>query len=459
MRLDGFRRTGFLRGVLATVVAIDVATFFMFLGDARARALGEGVALPAFADLLSRPLVSGPLIMLGVAAAVVFGWRAGRLWAGLIPLAVLALLSTAHAQLFGSPWRHLYYSGVCLSGWLLGLALSRWRGMPVDESYARIGATALLGAVYLNGGISKLVFGGWDWALGVPIQAIVVAQDGMVADSALSAYRGWVVATPLLAGLFSGVTILVELAGPLMIVGGGIRAAVALGLLAMHVNILVLTHILYWEAMVFLVAFGLLPSAEPLARSAAAVRSRSILFPAGAAALVLLALFGISRQSRRFAEWYVVGAAAPPPLAAAPDALPAKPAAGGSGAAQGDESAHPSQASLLQVGPFTVGQTLVAGWTVAALEITDGGFVAVLSGEPGRARFEVTCAPSPYRSPFDLGAAHIFYSKHVAFEDLEAAGMAFRERVREAGNEDAICDRVSAWRLAAQAGALAQEGQ
>jgi hypothetical protein len=452
MRLDTFRHTGFLRGALAAVVAIDLVTFLLFLGEARARALGEGVTLSAFSDLLSRPLASGPLIVLGVAGAAVFGWRAGRLWAGLIPLAALALLSTAHAQLFGSPWRHLYYSGVCLSGWLLGLGVSRWRGAPADESYARIGATALLAAVYLNGGISKLVFGGWEWALGVPIQAIVVAQDGMVTDSALSAYRSWVVATPVLAGLFSSATILIELAGPLMIVGGRIRVAVALGLLAMHVNILVLTHILYWEAMVFLVLFGLLPYAEPVAMTTAPGRSRRRLFLATAAALVVLALIGISGQSRRFVEWYGVSTAATPPLAAAPEALPSDLAAGlpGAGAPRADEP--PPAAALRQIGPFTEGQTLTAGWTIAALEITDHGFIAVLAGEPGRARFEVTCAPSPYRSPFDLGAAHIFYSKHVAFDDLKAVGWAFRERVREAGDAEAICDRVNDWRSAAQAG-------
>ena len=37
------------------------------------------------------------------------------------------LLSAAHAQLFGSPWRHLFYSGLCLTGWLLGLAVGRRR--------------------------------------------------------------------------------------------------------------------------------------------------------------------------------------------------------------------------------------------------------------------------------------------------------------------------------------------
>ena len=248
-------RTSVLRGVLAGVVALDLISFFFFLGDARATALATGSVLGTFNEVLSRAPVRGVVVLIGVVGAVRFGRTPGRLWAGLLSLGALMLLSTAHAQLFGSPWRHLYYSGLCLSGWLLGLAVSRRRGLPADESYARIGSTALLGAAYLNAGISKLVYGGWDWVYGLPIQAVVVAQDGLVADSIVSAYRSWVVATPTVAGLFSVATIVFELAAPLMIGGGKTRRCAALGLLAMHLNILVLTHILYWESMVFLVLF------------------------------------------------------------------------------------------------------------------------------------------------------------------------------------------------------------
>ena len=67
---------------------------------------------------------------------------------------------------------------------------------PKDESYARIGSMALLGAAYLNAGISKLVYGGTTWMFGIPIQGAIIGQDGLVADSITSAYRSWVVATP-----------------------------------------------------------------------------------------------------------------------------------------------------------------------------------------------------------------------------------------------------------------------
>ena len=149
-----------LRTGLAAVVVADLASFFVFLGDARAVALADGVALTPFDDVVSRAAVRAVVVGVGIAAAVMFGRRPGRLCSGMLALGTLILLSTAHAGLFGSPWRHLFYSGLCLSGWLLGLVVSRSRGAPQDESYARVGSIALLGAAYFNAGLSKLVYGG-----------------------------------------------------------------------------------------------------------------------------------------------------------------------------------------------------------------------------------------------------------------------------------------------------------
>jgi hypothetical protein len=107
---------------------------------------------------------------------------------------------------------------------------------------------------------------------------------------------------------------------------------------------------------------------------------------------------------------------------------------------------------LRELGPFTLGQTLVAGWRFDGLELTDDGFVAMVVGEPGRVRFEVTCAASPHRSPFDLGAAHIFYSRGVEFDDLAPAGWALQKHLKETGEESAVCDRLNDWLTAARAG-------
>jgi hypothetical protein len=440
MTRDGFQWGSVLRSALAIVAALDLLSFFFFLGEARAIALANGIILTRFADLLSGPLARGLVVAAGIAGAVGFGRKPGGLWPGLLALGALMLLSTAHAQLFGSPWRHLYYSGVCLSGWLLGLVVSRSQGAPADESYARVGSMALLGAAYLNAGISKFAYGGFDWISGVPIQAVIVGQDGLVADGIISVYRSWVVATPAAAALFSAATVVCELAGPLMLVGRRTRLCVASGLFAMHANIFVLTHILYWQAMLFLVLFGL-SSDAPASRTmpeAAAIDSGGRSFAASVAVLVLCAFLAVVHQGRRFAQLQDMGRVPVEVQGSSVAAVAAAPVA-------------PPTPSLAQVGPFAVGQTLAPAWSVDALTLSDRGFVTALSGTAGRATFEVTCAPTELRSPFDLGAAHILYSSQVEFRELEAAGWAVRDRVREAAHGQDVCDTVNSWRTSAEA--------
>ena len=187
-----------------------------------------------------------------------------------------------------------------------------------------------------------------------------------------------------------------------------------------------------------------------MTESPAPILFRDRPFAAGAALLVVCALVGISHQSRRFAQSQAMRAAVQEPLAAAPGiadvpsstplGLPNPPG----------EPPPPTPALLRQVGPFTVGQTLIPGWSVDAFEITGEGFIAVLAGKPGRARFEVTCSPSELRSPFDLGAAHIFYANNLAFSELEAVGWAFRAHIHDAAEGKDICDRLADWRTSAR---------
>ena len=416
-----------LRMALAAIVAVDLLSFFPFIGEARSAALAGGAALPPLIDFLSLPMVRGLVVAAGVAAAVGFGRLPGRLWEGLAALAALSLLSAVHAQLFGSPWRHLFYSGLCLSGWLLGLAVSRARGMPGDESWARTGSLAMLGAAYLNAGISKAVYGGAEWISGIPIQAVVIGQDGLVKDSLLSAYRSWVVLTPAAAQFFAIATVVFELAGPLMLAGGWVRICVALGLLSMHANIYLLTHILYWESMVFLVLFGL--SADGAAAHCGEPASASFAdrkFAAAAGVLAVCALIAVWHQRSRWLGSQVTAAGDLAPLL-----------------------------ELHRWGPFSVGQRLAAGWSVESLRADDDGLVAALSGPTGKAELELTCASSPLRSPFDLGAAHIYYRSDLDFRDLQVVGFRFRELVQGAADGEDVCTRLTEWRRSAASGGAA----
>lgn len=415
-----------LRAALAALVAADLLSYGYFIAAARAVALADGIAMSPFAALISRPAVAWPLALLGVAGALAFGRRAGQLLAGLLPLAALMLLSTAHGELFGSPWRHLYFSGLCLAGWLLGLAVARWRDAPDAEGWAQVGATALLGAAYFNAGLSKLLYGGTDWLSGFPIQAVVIGQDGMVADDLLTSYRIWVVGVPGLAALFASSTVAFELAGALMISGQRVRRWVAIGLIAMHTNILLLTHILYWESMVVLLLFGFAPDPPPAAATIAGAR-RGRGFALAAGLLALGAILAIAHQARRHAH------------------SPSPPAAPASAPVAAPDPTAPGPRAARRIGPLALGQELDAGWVVDALRLTDDGFVVGASAAPGRADFEITCAVSERRSPFDVEAAHIFYSSPLPFESLAPAGRALQRQISAAASGREICDALREW--------------
>jgi len=438
MRRSLWQPESCLRTVLAIVVLTDLVWLFFLLDEARQIGVANG-ALNAFNDLVSRTGMRGAIAVVGVAGAVAF-WRGpSRLWEGMLALVALTVLNTAHAQLFGSPWRHLFFSGLCLTGWLLGLAVSRGQGAPRDETYARMGSLALLSAAYFNAGISKIVYGGVDWLSGLPIQATVVAQDGLVRDSVLSSYRAWVVYTPWAASLFSFATVAFELGAPLMLVGRRTRACVALGLFAMHANIYGLTAILYAESMVLLLAFGLLPdAASRTTDSTAPSRSGGSLFAVAAGALAVCALLAVWHQARRYAQTQdgepsIRSAPSAPPTSTETPLLPTATAV-----------------RLHAVGPLAVGQRVADDWTVAALDLRDGGVVATLSGPRGQAALELTCTAGPYRSPFDLGPAHIFYSGAVTFDELRPAGEAVQRIVQQASAGGNVCAKLAEWLMAAR---------
>jgi hypothetical protein len=316
-----------------------------------------------------------------------------------------------------------------LTGWLIGLAARRHQGAPADESWARIGCTALLGATYFNSGISKVVYGGLTWISGLPVQYAIVAQSGMVTGDLASPYRSWLVATPVAASILSTATVAFELAGPLMLVGRRVRLCVALGLVGMHTNIYFLTtHILYWESMVLLLAVARSPdpaSPESPARTTGFLADDRR-YRLAVAALAVCASFAIAHQAVRFARR---GTDAPNPPATA---------------------LVPTVAALRQVGPFTVGQTVAREWSIESLDLRENGLLLTLAGEPGRARFELTCSSSP-SSPFDVGDAHVlYYRQDMEFQKLEAAGRAVQEALRNATGGRDVCEHLRSWRTAAE---------
>jgi hypothetical protein len=244
-----------------------------------------------------------------------------------------------------------------------------------------------------------------------------------------------------------------------MIAGRWPRLFVALGLFAMHFNIYLLTtHILYWESMVLLLSFGLAadePDWQTAQAPVAPTGSRDGVFAAIAVLLTLCALAGVVHQARRYARSHDASGKAAvsgePSTASAPGR--SSPEQRGADRSAGPPSS-PTVSALRQVGPFAVGNALGDGWSIQSMNLSDGGLMLAMSGAPGRARFEVTCAPSPHRSPFDLGAAHIFYSKDLEFHQLEAVGRRLQEKVRAAAEGRDVCEALAAWRTAAQTPSL-----
>jgi hypothetical protein len=433
------RRLAVLRVTLALVAVADLFSYYGFITEARADALLNGVVLGGLTDLVSRPPLTALLVFVGVAAALRLARAAGRVWAGSTTLAVLALLGTVHGQLYGSPWRHLFFSGLCLAGWLLGLAASRRRGAPGDESYAAVGSLALLGAAYLSSAISKVVFGGPGWMTGHPIQVIVVGQDGLVNDSVLSGYRAWVASTPAVAAALSLATMIFEGAGPLMLFGATLRRLVAAGLIAMHLNIYLVTDIVYWESMVLLAAFGLFgsppsPRSAPVAYRPVVASGR--LYAGAVVGLALCAWLAIRHQAQRFA---------------------AAPYGGASAAGQASGAAH-GPPTLRQIGPLAVGQTLVDSWAIESLRLNDRGVEVAVAGLPGRVSFELTCRASEQRGPFDLDTAHLLYSSSLEMRDVSVPGGALREQLRAAAGGGDVCEHLAGWRRALAAPAAHETG-
>lgn len=396
-----------VRRILAALVVIDLGSLCLFLAEVGDQTNGNAVS----------HALTGPLRFLvaaiGSAAALAFARRPGRVLAGLMALIALGILSTAHAQLFGSPWRHLYFSGLCLAGWLLGLCHARRHGPADDEAFAQLGALALLSAAYLNGGISKLAFGGQEWLSGVAIQALVLGQDGLVPGGIAAGMRTAVVQLPWLSAVLALAATGLELAAPLMLHGGLLRPVLALGLVGMHATIYATTGILYPEAIALLLVLGVLARpAEP-----APIPATSRLFPAAVALLVLAAAAGILHQAHRFRV-----------LA--------------------EQSQPAPVAPILRVGPFHRGQGIAPGWTVQTLERSPGHLTLTLAGTtaagPATARFDLTCDDQP-ASPFDHGPAHLSYRADLPFASVEPLGQEIRLLALEGGPPDEACARWAHW--------------
>lgn len=399
---------GGLRRALAAVVAFDLLCFVAFVPAAAERAAAAGIEAPAWAGLSTSPVALVAAVAIGLFAAARFA-RRGSIAGGAVALVILGLLSHAHAALDGSPWRHLYYSGLCLLGWLVGAAYARARARGDEPRHAIAGATALLGAAYFSAGLSKLVFSGPDWLAGETLRHAVVAQDGLVGAGTLHALRVAVVERPGVAAALATATVAVELAGAALLAGPRVRAAAAAGLVAMHAAIFVLTGIAYVESVALLVLFGWPRRAEPTAPSEApGPRATAIV----GAALGLAATAAIVHQGLAAAE-------APGPAAIV-------------------------QAPTRVLGPFRVGEAR-GGLEVVELAASGDAMTVFVAGAAGRVGFDLTCRETADVGPFDRPPLHVFYRPTpLSQAEIAGAGAAVRDAALAAGAPD-VCAALQRW--------------
>jgi hypothetical protein len=414
-----------------------LVSLFAFIAEAADAALAEGLEPAAPYAFVASFGVRAAIAALGAACAGAFALAPGRIAAGFVTLASLAILSATHAELYGSPWRHLFFSGTCLLGWLLGLAVSRAAGRPRDESYAYTGAIALLGAAYFNSGASKLAYGGLGWASGTTIQTVVVGHDGLVPDRVVSVARAWVVGTPGAAAFFSLATIVFELAGPLMLVGRRARVFVALGLISMHAAIYVLTDIPYWQSVGLLVTFGVFGRIaqidDAVVSTHATSKARLGADRRFVVAAVLLAAIGFAAIA--YQGWRdgvrSTNVGDERPIVA-------------------DSLIVPDPITTTQIGPFAVGGTVMAGWVVDRIVLEASAFAVEVVATAGRARFDFSCEPSVYVSPFDVDGAHVFYRSDLDFTTIEPVGLAMRDIAIIAVGNEGVCAAWRGWLQAAR---------
>ncbi|WP_420452674.1 HTTM domain-containing protein [Ilumatobacter sp.] len=285
-----------LRVVVATFTAIYLATrvpVHLALGDRRAEdfdPVGLATLLPG---PVARPVLVATVVTTLVAwTAVVIGF-AHRLSG---PVAALGLLALAT---YRSSWGQLLHFEhlIVLHGLVLAVspAADAWsldarrrgaaarRERPSSAYGFPLGVAAAITAVtYVVAGIAKLRLGGADWVVGDVLRNHVAYSaarlDVLGADPPVLARS--LVRVPVLLSVAAAVSLAIELAAPVALLGGRVRDTWVAAAWAMHVGILAAMHVGF-PSPLFGVAFAPLFDLERGARVAwsALRRARGRLTP------------------------------------------------------------------------------------------------------------------------------------------------------------------------------------
>jgi hypothetical protein len=259
---DGMSRAP-LRVGIALLGAIDAVGLAMQIHRTGKSEISHPFAPQFLFALHDRPITLVLIVAAAIASFAAFAVRRRSITAGLLALALLAVLSESHAALVGGPARSFYVVGAVTLGWVFGLGYARGVSAgglhhPVasEERLAEIGALGAFAATYVGAAASKLIIGGADWADANHLRAIVASQHPVGDSSLLGLYADTVVNHGALSEAFGFATLVIQLGAFMLLVSPTTRKVWTVAILAFHLNVLLLVHIIYAESVVIALLFG-----------------------------------------------------------------------------------------------------------------------------------------------------------------------------------------------------------
>lgn len=248
-----------LRRLLAAVVAFDVVVVAIFVSTRAPSPLAHPLAPRWLLALGGRPAPVIVIAALAIAAAARFGSRPGSRFAGLALLALAGVLNEALGALYEGPMRAFFSSGAALAGWVAGLFYAARLGARDprrSEAIAEIGACAGLAATYVGAVSSKLVTTGLSWADAGNLQGMIVSQQRFDRPLVLIHYSDLVVGSRPLAATLAALTLVAQASMLFYPWSPRGRALAGIAVLGFHLNVALLTPIVFLSPMVLLAALS-----------------------------------------------------------------------------------------------------------------------------------------------------------------------------------------------------------
>lgn len=424
----------FWRTLLALMLASDAVILAVWT-HRRAPGHLAGPEPPWIDGLVRSPSALAALAALACLGAFAFARRPGRALTALLAVACTHVLIDAFGYVFQDHIRSFFYSGALVSAWALAIIFTRVvlrghrPGAALDQTLDTTGAAAaaaVLGAIYFNAGLSKLIFGGADWMNSAVIRLTSVLVSPAGGDAWDASLRAFVVDSPSLAATLAIATVALELQGLFFGLGRRARLLSGSGLLAFHIGTFVMSDIVFVQAVILLCAFTF-PWAELAQRlhprATAPTEAVTVGPHAPRRALTLAAL--------------VVGFVALAWLV--PGAAPAS-------------KSHQNPflvdtTSLPRFGPIHPGLALPRGLEVTGIHAAEGEVRIMVRGQAGEVILAFAPVPGDTApGPYDVGSAALAWrAASVDMDAVSRSGEALAALLRSAATADGHRDMSAAW--------------